>query len=158
MKTTGLRNCFISSLILISGLVVAAENPPASVSGKWQLSWEARLGTEHGTLQLDQDGAKLTGNYHGHLASQQISGTVKDKTITLDLAFPGPHPFTLIFRGTIDGEKMAGKFEIQGVPSGYDAHGENASPSNYSWTAARQPDQTRRESTPAPQSDSDPAS
>jgi hypothetical protein len=145
VKTTRLRYfIFLSFLILISGLFAAAENPPPNVSGKWQLSWEARLGAEHGTLQLDQDGAKLTGSYHGHLASQQISGTIKEKTITLNLEFPGPHPFTLIFTGTIDGDKMAGKFEIQGVQSGYDVHGENASPSNYSWTAARQPNQTGR--------------
>jgi hypothetical protein len=144
MKTNGPLYFFFSFLILVSGLALAAENPPANVSGKWQLSWEARLGTEHGTLQLDQNGSKLTGNYHGHLNSSQVSGTVKEKTITLTLEFPGPHPFTLVFTGIMDGDKMAGKFEIPSVQSGYDAHGENASPSNYSWNAVRQPDQTTR--------------
>lgn len=40
---------------------------------------------------------------------------------------------------------MAGKFEIEGLKDGYDWHGENVRPSNYSWTAVRQPDQSQSE-------------
>ena len=123
--------------LLLASIFAGGENKPATLTGKWQLSWEARLGTESGTMQLEQVDSTLTGSYHGHLDAPRITGTVEGKNITLKLQFQRAHPFTIIFTGTIDGDKMAGKFAIQEVPDGYDWHGENAHPSNYSWTAVR---------------------
>jgi hypothetical protein len=130
-------------------LAAAGENKPATLTGKWQLSWEARLGTESGTMQLEQVDSTLTGSYHGHLDAPRITGSVDGKNITLKLQFPRAHPFTIIFTGTIKGDKNAGKFAIQEVPDGYDWHGENARPSNYSWTAVRQHDRALAESSAA---------
>jgi len=113
---------------------------PASVRGKWQISWEARLGTAHGTVQLEQVKSTLTGSYQGQLGTPKVSGTVEGNNVSFTLDFQGAHPFSLIFKGVLDGDKMAGKFEIGGVEGGYDQHGENARPSNYTWTAIRQPD------------------
>jgi hypothetical protein len=126
--------------MLTSSFAAGGENKLVNVMGKWQLSWEARLGTERGTMLLEQVDSKLTGSFQGHLVSPKISGTIKDKSISLNLDFQGAHPFTLVFTGTVDGDKMAGKFAIQGVTDGYDWHGENARPTNYSWTAVRQSD------------------
>ncbi len=145
-KTRLLRFC-LSILMLTSGFAAAGENKPPSVNGKWQISWEARIGTEGATMQLEQSETKLTGTFQGHLGAPNISGTIEGKNVRLNLDFPGIHPFTLVFTGVIDGDKMGGKFDIQGVKDGYDWHGENARPSNYSWTAVRQPDQTQSEST-----------
>ena len=145
----------ILTLMLTPGFAVAADNAPASVAGKWQLSWEARIGTERGTMQLEQVNSTLTGSYHGHLDSPRITGIVDGKNVTLKLEFQRAHPFTLVFKGRVDGARMAGKFEIQDVPDGYDWHGENARPSNYSWSAIRQPDQTssvNAQNQPAPKS------
>ncbi|MGA9980106.1 MAG: hypothetical protein WBQ08_15920 [Candidatus Sulfotelmatobacter sp.] len=113
---------------------------PASLAGKWQISWEARLGTARGTVQLEQVESKLNGSYQGPLGTPKVSGTVEGKNVKFTLDFQGAHPFSLIFTGVVDGDKMAGKFEIGGVPGGYDQHGENVRPSNYSWTAVRQPE------------------
>ena len=136
--------CFcLSIFMLMPAFAAAGENAPADVTGKWQISWEARMGTEHAKLQLEQSEAKLTGTFQGRLGAPKVSGAVEGKNIRLNLDFPGAHPFTLIFTGTIDGDKMAGKFDIQGVEGGYDWHGENVHPSNYAWTAVRQPDQTQ---------------
>jgi hypothetical protein len=135
--------CFcILIFMLTPAFAVTGESTPASVAGKWQMSWEARIGTESGTMQLDQSDSTLTGTYHGHLNAPKITGTVDGKNITLKLEFQRAHPFTLVFTGKVDGDKMAGKFAIQDVPDAYDWHGENAHPSNYSWSAARQPSQT----------------
>lgn len=112
---------------------------PASVSGKWQISWEARLGTAHGTVQMEQAESRLTGSYQGQLGTPKVSGTIDGKNVSFTLDFQGAHPFSLIFKGVVDGDKMAGKFEIGGVDGGYDQHGENARPSNYTWSAVRQP-------------------
>lgn len=130
-------------LLLASCSAFAAENQPPSVTGKWQLSWEARLGTERGTILLEQQDSKLSGSYQGRLDSPKVSGNIEGKNVVLNLDFPGSYPFTLVFKGVVEGDKMAGKFEVQGVPAGYDSHGENAHPTNYSWTAVRQPDQSQ---------------
>jgi hypothetical protein len=138
--------CFwLPFFMLVSSFATAAENKPVNVTGKWQLSWEARLGTERGPMELEQVDSRLTGTFHGHLGSPKISGAIKDKNITLNLEFQALHPFTLVFTGAVDGDTMTGKFEIQGVTDGYDSHGENASPTSYSWTAVRQQDHTESE-------------
>jgi autotransporter translocation and assembly factor TamB len=120
--------------------VAETASRPASVSGKWQISWEARLGTASGTVQLEQAESKLTGSYQGQLGSPKVSGTIEGKNVSFTLDFQGAHPFSLIFRGVVDGDKMAGKFAIEGVEGGYDQHGENVRPSNYTWSAVRQPE------------------
>jgi hypothetical protein len=108
------------------------ENKPASVTGKWQISWEARIGTERGTVQIRQTGNKITGTFEGRHGSIGISGKSDGKNISFDLPFAGGHPFTLIFQGSVDGDTMAGKFGIQGFKDGYDWHGENVRLSSYS--------------------------
>jgi hypothetical protein len=130
----------VSMLIVTCSFAATNEKAPG-VSGKWQLSWEARIGTETGTMQLEQADSKLSGSYRGHLTAPKISGTVEGNNISFSLEFQRTHPFTILFTGTINGDKMAGKFEIKDYPNGYDSHGENVRPSNYSWTAVRALDQ-----------------
>ena len=131
-------------LLLLVTVAAFGQDRPLNVAGKWQLSWEARIGTERGTLQLEQDGLKLCGTFQAKLGSPKVSGTLDGYSISLILDFPGPQPFTLVFTGLVDtdktGNKMAGKFSIQNVSDGYDWHGENARPTNYSWTAIQQSD------------------
>jgi hypothetical protein len=121
-------------------LAAVAQNKPkpANVTGRWQISWEARIGTEHDAIQLEQIDSKLTGTFQGKLGSPKVSGSVDGKSITLRLDFPGQRPYTLVFTGIIDGDKMSGKFDIQNVVGGYDWHGENVRPSNYTWNAVRE--------------------
>jgi hypothetical protein len=130
-------------LALASSFAFAGEGEAPDLAGKWQLSWEARLGTETGTMHLEQADSNLTGSYQGHFSSSKLSGTVQDKNITLNLYFQGAHPFAMVFTGTVDGDKMTGKFSVGGAKDGYDAYGENAHPTNYSWTAVRQLNQTQ---------------
>lgn len=135
--------CFLVVLLCACSLAVQGQDKPANVSGKWQLSWEARLGTARGELQLQQTESKLNGSFQGPLGAPRVSGTMEGKNVTLTLDFQGPRPFSLVFKGLIDGDKMAGKFSVKGVEEGYDSHGENARPSTYSWTAVRRGDEAR---------------
>jgi hypothetical protein len=136
--------CFCLVLLMLACCFAAAgENKPVSLDGTWQLSWEARIGTERGIMRLKQVDSGLAGSFQGGaLGSPKISGKIEGKNINLKLDFQGTHTFTLVFIGTVDGDKMEGKFEIQNLADGYDWHGENVRPSNYSWTAIRQTDQT----------------
>jgi autotransporter translocation and assembly factor TamB len=128
------------ALMIGQASVGEAATKPAAVGGKWQISWEARLGTAHGMVQLEQAESKLTGSYQGQLGTPKVSGTIEGKNVSFTLDFQGAHPFSLIFKGVVEGDKMAGKFAIDGVEGGYDQHGENVRPSNYTWSAVRQPE------------------
>ncbi len=118
----------------------ASQIKPVNVTGRWQISWVARVGIERDTIQLEETESKLTGTFYGKLGSPKVSGIVDGTRIALRLDFPGTHPYTLLFTGTIDGEKMKGKLEVPGVDGAYDFHGENVSPTNYTWSAVRQSD------------------
>lgn len=134
-----------SLLLLLTATISLSASDKPSLSGKWKFSWEARIGTEIGTLQLEQTGTKLTGAYKGHLTTTNVSGTINaDNNVNLTFDFRGAHTFTLLFTGKIDGDKMTGKFEIEGLKNGYDSHGENVRPSNYSWNAVRMPAQSQQ--------------
>jgi hypothetical protein len=135
---------FFFVLLLLSAAysLSAAQTKAINVSGKWQISWEARIGTERDTIQLEQtdsnqNDSKLTGIFQGKLGNPKVSGNVDGANISLRLDFPGANPYSIVFTGTIDGDKMSGKFEIPGVDRAYDFHGENIRPSNYTWSAVR---------------------
>lgn len=133
-----LRINFFLLVLLASSLGAISQAKPANASGKWQISWEARIGTERDIIRLEQAESKLTGTFEGRLGNPKVSGTVDGQNISLHLDFSGKQPYTLVFTGVIDGDKMAGKFTVEGVAGGYDSHGENVRPSNYSWNAVRQ--------------------
>jgi hypothetical protein len=138
MKLTIKRLLFcLCLLVFTSAFGASAAKPAAVVAGNWQFSWEARMGTESGTLQLEQNDSKLSGSYKGHINAPRVTGTVEGNQVNLSLEFARAHPFTIIFTGKVDGDKMSGKFEIEGMKNGYDSHGENVRPSNYSWKATR---------------------
>ena len=90
-----------------------ASAKPADVSGKWQVSWEGRLGVEQCTLDLHQEGGKLSGTLQDLHGVSPISGTVVDKEILFDAQFSGKRPFTIRFKGTID--TAANAVEIKGT-------------------------------------------
>jgi hypothetical protein len=147
-RSLGIRSSFLSLQFLsvlaillgVFNFSAPAQTKPLDLTGKWNLSWAARLGTEHDPIQLKQTDSKLTGTFLGHLGKPNVSGMVDGKNVTLRLEFAGAQPYTLVFTGTIDGDRMGGKFEIENLPNAYDSHGENATPSNYTWNAVRQPD------------------
>ena len=109
----------------------------ANLAGSWQISWEARIGTETGTINLRQDGAQLMGEYSGPAGTAAASGTVEGKNVLLKLEFPGKYSYVLEFSGLAESEKMSGKFAVGRMKDGYDSHGENARPTDYSWKATR---------------------
>jgi hypothetical protein len=127
---------FLYMSLQIVGLPAFAQSQPSlSVEGKWQLSWQARMGMEKGVLTLQQTGVKLRGNFHSELGSPTVSGAIQGQNISFELHFEGKQHFAIAFTGKIDGAKMNGKFVIDGMMDGYDQHGENVQPTNYSWTA-----------------------
>lgn len=130
----------LASLVFLASLSLTADDASdrtAKIAGAWQISWQARLGAEKGTVNFQQDDTQLTGSFHGQLGSPQVSGKVDGKSVSFRFEFIGKYPFTLVFKGVADGDKMRGHFDVLGVAGGYDAQGENAHPTDYSWAATR---------------------
>jgi hypothetical protein len=116
---------------------------PLDVSGTWQVSWQGRLGSEQCTLQLQQDGAKLTGTLQDVHGLWSLSGAVVGKQISFDVQFQGPRPFTTRFTGTAD--KTADTAKIEGTSQAvgvggagaYLGHAGEVVQPEHPWTAKR---------------------
>ncbi len=134
------RSCFLAFLLLVATLVSApmlAGDAHTGITGKWTISWQARLGKEQGMIELRQKGTELTGVFHGHGDPGSVSGAVKDGNVSFNLEFHGKTPFAIVFTGTLDGDQMKGNFQLQGMKDGYDQHGENVQRTDYLWSAVR---------------------
>ncbi|MGA2388545.1 MAG: hypothetical protein ABSF97_06270 [Candidatus Sulfotelmatobacter sp.] len=110
------------------------------VSGKWQVAWQGRLGTEECAIDLHR---KSSNKLEGHLQDQRgvspLSGTIEGKKITFDVQFGGPRPFTTRFTGTVDGDSIEGTSQAINVQGGgaYLGHGGEIVQPEHPWTAKR---------------------
>jgi hypothetical protein len=139
--------------LTLSVLSAAQDSPtsstskPQDVSGAWQVSWQGRLGTEQGTLQLQQDGKKITGTFQDVHGVSSLSGTIEGKQISYEVQFQGARPFTTRFTGTLDktGEdaKIVGTSQAIGVGAtgAYMGHAGEVVQPEHPWSAKRAPSQ-----------------
>ena len=115
---------------------------PVDISGKWQVSWQGRLGTEQCTLQLQQDSSnKLQGTLQDQRGSSSLTGTVDGRKILFEVQFQGPRPFTTRFTGTVDADRIEGTSQAIGVggTGAYLGHGGEVAQPEHPWTAKRVP-------------------
>ena len=107
----------ILAVVLCAALCLLAAD---SIAGKWTLAMDSPHGPVKGDLQIQQDGAKVTGSYvvepFGTLA---LTGAVEGKKVSFQVTTPDGGAFA--FTGTLEGAKMSGTTEVGG-----------------SWTATRQ--------------------
>ena len=90
-----------------------------NVAGNWQASSTAADGSpQQGSLQIKQNGSKLSGTFQGPRGSTSLQGSLKGNQISLTIVSPKRH---VSLTGTVDGDKMSGTTD-QGV----------------SWTATRE--------------------
>lgn len=94
--------------------VGAAQEKPANVAGKWEMTWEGPRGTQTSTLTLEQDGDKLKGTMSGRRGDTPITGMVKGKSVTITVERETPNgKFTQEFKGTVDGSTMKGTLTMR---------------------------------------------
>jgi hypothetical protein len=108
---------------------------PVNVAGTWQMSWQGRRGNEQGTLKIQQDGSKLSGTFDGPRGSSALSGSVQGNQVTFSVQMNGRRTVTLVYSGTLDGDKMSGAMQRQGGEGG---GGRQGGRQNQSWSATRQ--------------------
>lgn len=104
-----LRAVMALAVVLAFVAVGVAQEKPANVAGKWEMSWEGRQGTQTATLTLEQDGENLKGTMTGRRGDIPVTGTIKGKSITVVVKRQTPNgEFTQEYKGTVDGTSMKG--------------------------------------------------
>ena len=102
----------------VAGLLGAAP-APANVAGEWHVALELGSITGRPTIELKQDGEKLTGTYRGRYGASPLEGGIKENKIgfTVTLNAEGQET-TGEFEGTVDGDKMSGRVAFEGAGEG----------------------------------------
>ena len=81
----------------------------ATVAGTWSMAVDSPHGAMTTSLELKQDGAKVTGvfNSNGHLPDMKVEGTFKDGVLKLETIDGSEHKITfsakLLENGTLSG-------------------------------------------------------
>jgi hypothetical protein len=108
---------------------------PANIAGAWQISWQARNGSQQATMQIQQDGSQLSGTFQDSSGSSSVTGSIAGNNVSFSVQIQG-RPMTLAFTGTIDGDKMSGTFQPQGGGGG--RGGRRGGQGNHTWSGVRQ--------------------
>jgi hypothetical protein len=113
---------FILTCVLTSCLFAQdsaqSDSQPTNIAGKWQMSWQGRDGAKQATLQLQQDGSKLTGTLDGDRGSVPITGSVNGNNISFSTQSQGRRNFSMVYTGTVDGDKITGSVQPQAGQGG----------------------------------------
>jgi hypothetical protein len=129
--------CLLAAPLLLAQDAESNQSQSTNIGGAWQLSWQGREGTQQATIQIQQDGSKLSGTFQGPRGSSPLSGSVDGNNISFNVQMQGHRgTMTLAFTGTIDGNKMSGTFQPQGGGGGHEGHG--GGQGSHSWSAVRQ--------------------
>jgi len=119
--------CLLAGQLLLAQDSESNHSQPVNIGGAWQLSWQGRDGSQQATIQIQQDGAKLSGTFQGPRGSSALTGSVSGNNVSFSVQMQGRRTITLAFTGTIDGDKMSGTLQPQG-----------GGRENRSWSAVRQ--------------------
>jgi hypothetical protein len=87
-----------------------------SADGTWKLVMKTPLGERQSTLTLSTDGG-LTGklsNEEGN-ATDIFDGKASSNAVSFKAAIKSPMPLTLEFKGSVDGDRIAGTVSASGV-------------------------------------------
>ncbi len=89
----------------------AAADTTPQLAGSWTMSMDTPHGAVKGSLQLTQDGSKLTGKYEApHFGTMTITGTLDGTKVSFNLEVQMAGTFKL--SGTASGDKMSGTSEF----------------------------------------------
>ncbi len=82
-----------------------------NVAGKWAMTMEMSMGTATPSLDLQQDGTKISGSYTGRYGTFPLEGTLKERAIQFSFQMGAEgETVTMSFAGEVapDGQTMKG--------------------------------------------------
>jgi hypothetical protein len=135
--------------VLAAAWLLAASGcarPTGALSGRWQLTWQGRIGAQRGTLSLQQHGSALSGTLRGASGAVPLSGSVNGARVWFAVSMAGPPPYGVAFAGSVQGGWMRGQaqpLDVQGRV--FAGHAGEVSSQYYSWTAQRMADASGRQ-------------
>lgn len=102
LSAAGALALLLSGTFWVPGMAIAQDS--RNLSGTWQLSCPNRKGgVRQVTLQIRQNGSKLSGSFSGSRRSGNLSGSVQGSQVSLQIA-GGARSISLT--GTTDGNSM----------------------------------------------------
>jgi aerobic carbon-monoxide dehydrogenase large subunit len=114
----------LAGLLAVSAVPAYAQDPPkpdakpaaADVNGVWDMVVEGPQGAIDVVTTFKQDGEKITGTQASPMGETAFEGTVVGNEIKWILNIDmGGQQIAIAFAGKIDGETMAGVFEMGGM-------------------------------------------
>ena len=105
-----MRHFIVTAALVLSAFSASA----AEVAGSWNMVVDTPNGKFESTIDLKQDGEKLTGVVHNQFGDSEISGSVKGDAITLNqkLDFNG-QSVVIVYTGKVDSvTALSGKFKF----------------------------------------------
>ena len=88
---------------------------PVNIAGKWIMTLEMSMGTATPSLELKQDGEKITGSYTGRYGTFALQGTLKERTLVFSFQMVAEgETVTMTFTGEVaaDAQSMKGNAAI----------------------------------------------
>jgi len=118
------RTFVVVIAVVLTAIATSAQTPtpappkPINVAGKWLMTLELSIGTANPTLELKQDGEKITGTYTGRYGTSQLQGTLKGRVLEFAFQIDAEgQTATMSFRGEVaaDAESMKGQATVEGL-------------------------------------------
>jgi hypothetical protein len=87
----------------------SADSAVSNLSGSWQMTWAGPNGNQRQvTMQIKQDGKKLSGTLQGERGSAPLKGTCEGNQVSFSMKM---RKRQVSFTGTVSGNKMSGTTE-----------------------------------------------
>jgi hypothetical protein len=118
------RTLLVSLIVVAASLSAFAQTPtptPAkalNITGKWAVMLDLSIGQATPTLDLKQDGEKVTGTYTGRYGTFQLKGTLKGRALEFSFEMNAEgQTVSMSFSGEVaaDGETMKGQATVEGL-------------------------------------------
>jgi hypothetical protein len=94
-----------------------AKAATANVEGKWYFTVVTPQGSGNPVVTFKQAGEKLTGHYAGSIGEAPLTGTIKGNDLEFSFV-TDPKKGPAIYKGKVDGNKVAGDVDFAGVAKG----------------------------------------
>lgn len=92
--------------------------PALTIAGKWTMTLEMQMGTGTPTLDLVQQGEKVTGTYEGRYGKSALTGTLKNRVLEFSFTMNAEGTEVVMsFRGEVaaDFKTMKGEADLGGM-------------------------------------------
>ena len=108
IRTRAVIGCL--AVIMVAACITASAATDANVAGKWSVKASGAAGNADQTIDLKQDGNKITGDFKGPRQSGTIEGSIEGNSIK----FHVNARIALDYTGTVDGDSMKGTLTGRG--------------------------------------------